>query len=161
AKGAISKETWEFETLHFDSPGGFLNVQGKLDRAPDYSATKMNVQARTANLRQTGRLFDVDLPAEQFDVTATVSGTPYSFRMDRMTGHLGQSDFTGSVALDLKAKPNIDVRLNADFFDLTPLADSVPNIASVGPVVADARAIPNFELPMALLQRINGQIAIK
>jgi len=162
AKGSWGVEKWVFDTLHFESPGGSLSVQGQLDRAPDYSATALNVQARTADLRQTGRLFGIELPAEALEFSAAISGTPYAFRMDRLTGHVGQSDFTGSVRLDLRARPDLDVRLSADLLDLTPLTDSLPDTGgTVGPVVADARSIPNVELPMGLLDRINGRIAIQ
>jgi uncharacterized protein involved in outer membrane biogenesis len=160
AKGSWGIDKWVFETLRFDSPGGYLNVQGQLDRAPDYSATAMNIQARTADLGQTGHLFGIDLPAEPLDFSAAVSGTPSAFRMEHLTGHVGQSDFTGSIALDLMTKPDVDVRLNANFLDLTPLTDSVPDGTVMAPIVQDARSIPNIELPTALFNRINGRIAV-
>jgi uncharacterized protein involved in outer membrane biogenesis len=161
AKGLWNRDSWAFESLHFDTPGGFVNVQGTFDRAPDYSATAMSVQARTANLAATGRLFGIPLPAQPLDFAATISGTPNSFRMQQLTGHFGRTDFSGSVALDLSAKPDLDIHLKSNFLDLTPLTDSVMGTESVTPVKSDGRTIPNIALPMDLLNKIDAQASIQ
>jgi uncharacterized protein involved in outer membrane biogenesis len=162
AKGSWDRDKWFFDTLLFDTPGGFLSVQGKLDRAPDYSTTAMKISARTANLGETGRLFDIDLPAQPLDFTAMISGTPDTFRMQQLSGHFGKSDFSGSIGLDLKAKPNLDIHLRSSVLDLTPLTDAVAGSgAAPARVPLSTRAIPNVELPIALLNRVNGQAEIQ
>ncbi len=162
AKGSWSRDGWSFETLRFDAPGGFINVQGMLDRAPDYSATEMSVQGRTADLGATGRMFGVSLPKQPLDFTATISGTPDTFRMQQLTGHFGESDFAGSVALDLKAKPDLNIRLRSNFLDLTPLSDTVVNgTTPPTPYPVDSRAIPNIALPANLLDEVDAQVAVQ
>ena len=162
AKGQWNRDSWVFDSLHFDTPGGFVNLQGTFDRAPDYSATAMSVQARTANLADTGRLFAVTLPAQPLDFAATISGTPDSFKMQQLTGHFGKTDFSGSVALDLSAKPDLDIRLQSSFLDLTPLTDTVAGVQpTTTPIKPDGRSVPNIALPMDLLNKIDAQASIQ
>ena len=162
AKGSWSQDRWSFETLRFDAPVGFINVQGILDRAPDYSATEMSVQGRTADLAAAGRMFGISLPKQPLDFRATISGTPETFRMQQLSGHLGETDFAGSVALDLKAKPDLDIRLRSNFLDLTPLSNAVVNGTPLPtPFPVDSRAIPNIALPMKLLAEVNAQVSVQ
>src|SRR4029450_1979387 len=60
--GSWRYDKWTFDAFHFESPGGSLNLQGRLDRAPDYSATALTVKVRTSDLETTGRLFDLNPP---------------------------------------------------------------------------------------------------
>ncbi len=162
AKGLWNSDSWTFDSLRFDTPGGFVNVQGTLDRAPDYSATAMSVQARTTNLGATGRLFGVDLPSQALDFSATISGTPDTFEFQHVTGHFGETDFAGSVALDLQSKARLDIQLHSNYLDLTPLTDTVAaNEPQPSPVKTDDRMIPNIALPSGLLDKIDARATIE
>ncbi len=154
-------DKWTFDTLHFESPGGFLSLQGRLDRAPDFSATALTVKGRTADLETTGRLFGLSLPAQPLDVTAVITGTPTAFRMDGLSGHFGKTDFAGSVGLDLTSKPDLDIRLTSNFLDLTPLTDVVGNQMPTTAVPLDSKSIPDIELPLDLLNRVNAVASIQ
>ncbi len=154
-------DKWTFDTLHFEVPGAFLSLQGRLDRAPDFSATALTAKARTNDLRATGRMFDLDLPAQPLDVAAVITGTPTAFRMDGLTGHFGKTDFVGSAGLDLTSKPNLDIRLTSNFLDLTPLTDAVGNQLPTTAVRLDSKAIPNVALPLHLLNEVNGTASIQ
>ncbi len=158
ARGSWTEARWMFDALRVDTPAAFIHVQGTLDRAPDYSATAMKAEARSADLAQTGALFGIDLPAGAFNAQATISGTPTAFRMDPLKGNFGESDFAGRVGLDLTAaKPVLDVDLRALVLDLTPFMSSTRDVPTVA---ADARAIPDIALPLALLDRIDGRAEI-
>ena len=150
-----------FDTLHFNSPDGSLSLQGRLDRAPDFSATALNVKARTSNLETTGRLFGLNLPKQPLDFMAEITGTPTTFRMNGLVGHFGQSDFVGSVALDLTSKPDLDIRLTSTFLDLTPLTEAVGGQTPTTVVPLDSKSIPNIPLPLDLLNHVNGQASIQ
>ena len=162
ATGTFDREFWSFGTLHLDTPIGFVSVQGKLDRAPDHSATDMRIQARTADPHVVGALFGIDLPAQPLDFTAVISGTFDAFHAAISSGHFGRSDFAGSVELDLHAKPTFDIQIRSNLLDLTPLFDAVADRWSVpSPVVSDSRTIPDIELPTKLLDRVNARVAIQ
>ena len=118
--GSWRDDKWTFDAFHYESPGGSLNLQGRLDRAPDYSATALTVKVRTSDLETTGRLFDLNLPQQALDFVAVVTGTPTTFRMNGLSGHFGKSDFVGSIGLDLTSKPDLDIQLTSNFLDLTP-----------------------------------------
>ncbi len=115
----------------------------------------MNVEARSANLAQTGALFGIDLPEGAFDASATISGTPTAFRMDPLKGQFGESDFAGRVGLDLTAKPVLDVDLRSLALNLTPFMSNATPAAAP----SDARWIPDIALPLALLDRIDARAA--
>ncbi len=156
ARGSWTAQRWMFDALRVDTPAAFIHVDGTLDRAPDYSATAMNVEVRSANLAQTGALFGVDLPAGALHASATISGTPTAFRMDPLKGQFGDSDFAGNIGLDLTAKPVLDVELQSGTLDLMPF------LSRVTPVTAavDARRIPDIALPLGLLARVDGRAVI-
>jgi len=102
------------------------------------------------------------LPPQPLDLRATISGTPNTFRMNSIAGRFGHSDFLGSAALDLKAKPELDLRLQSTFLDLGPLVDFLLR-RSGDPYTAppsDSRALPNYVLPTDFLSRANAQVSI-
>lgn len=153
-------DKWTFDTFHFDSPGGFLSLQGRLDRAPDFSATALTVKARTSDLETTGRLFGLHLPDQPLDLTAVITGTPTTFRMDGLSGHFGKTDFAGTIGLDLTSKPDLDIQLTSNFLDLTPLTDAVGETPTAT-VPLDSKSIPNVTLPLDLLNEVNAQASIQ
>ena len=162
ANGSWSRNGWLFDSLRVDTPAAFVKLQGRLDRAPDYSATALSVEAHSANLAQAGALFGIGLPAQPLQFTTKISGTPTSFRMQQLTGSFGESDFSGSVALDLTAKPDLDVRLQSDLLDLTPFTGTRTDTAREPHTVAvKTRLIPDTALPFALLERLNARVAIQ
>ncbi|MCX7063298.1 MAG: hypothetical protein NT024_01740, partial [Proteobacteria bacterium] len=81
ANGSWSRNGWLFDSLRVDTPAAFVKLQGRLDRAPDYSATALSVEAHSANLAQAGALFGIGLPAQPLQFTTKISGTPTSFRI--------------------------------------------------------------------------------
>ena len=159
--GSWRYDKWTFDTFHFESPGGSLNLQGRLDRAPDYSATALTVKVRTSDLETTGRLFDLNLPQQALDFVAVVTGTPTTFRMNGLSGHFGKSDFVGSIGLDLTSKPDLDIQLTSTFLDLTPLTDAVGSQTPTATVPLDSKSIPNWTLPLHLLNEVNARAAIQ
>jgi uncharacterized protein involved in outer membrane biogenesis len=159
--GSWMFDKWTFDTLHFEVPGGFLSLRGRLDRAPDFSATALTVSARTVDLETTGRLFGLHLPAQPLDVAAVITGTPTAFRMEGLSGHFGKTDFVGSIGLDLTSKPDLDIRLTSNFLDLTPLTDVVGNQMPTTTVRLDSKSIPNLALPLELLNEVNGIASIQ
>ena len=162
AIGSWSRDGWSFDTLRVDTPAAFINMQGRLDQAPDYSTTALSVEARSVNLALAGALFGVELPAQPLQLTARISGTPTAFRMDPLTGNFGESDFSGHVALDMTAKPELDVRLQSEVLDLTPFFGPTPDTADPARTVAiKTRLIPDVDLPLTLLERINARVAIQ
>jgi len=59
--------------------------------------------------------------------------------MERLTGRFGETDFSGSIGLDLQAKPDLDIRITSKFLDLTPLTDAVGGSAAIA---IDSKSIP-------------------
>jgi hypothetical protein len=162
ARGAWGVDKWTFDPLIIETQRGYLRMHGTLDQAPDFSATALDIQLRTPNLAQSARLFDVDLPAQPFDLATSVSGTPDSFRMSRVSGHFGRSDFAGSAALELKGKPELDLNLTSAFLDLGPLTEFFAPPASEARAAKNAAgAIPNVSIPTELLNRANAKVAIR
>ena len=166
AHGSWGTDKWTFEPLIVETQNGYLRLHGTLDQPPDFSATALDVQLRTPDLAQSARMFDWDLPSEPFDLAASITGTPTTFRMDKMSGHFGKSDFAGSAALDLKgAIPEVDLDLKSGFLDLAPLTEFVAPPRAVAAQAAarssgPERLIPDFALPTDLLKRANARAAI-
>ncbi len=161
ARGTRRADKWSFDPFVVETPGGYLKLEGTLDAAPDYSATAANLQIRATNLAESGRFFGVDLPAEPLHLVAIVSGTPTAFRLDSMSGQLGRSDFDGRAALDLGAKPLIDLAVSSTFMDLDLLAPGTSD-ATTAMIVTDAdRVIPPLALPSELLNSVNARISLQ
>jgi uncharacterized protein involved in outer membrane biogenesis len=79
-----------------------------------------------------------------------------------LSGHFGKTDFSGSVALNLSTKPDLDIRLQSNFLDLTPLTDTVGGTdPATTPIKPDGRTIPNIALPLDLLSKIDAQATIQ
>ncbi|MEQ1800861.1 MAG: AsmA-like C-terminal region-containing protein [Gammaproteobacteria bacterium] len=170
-RGQAQGGAWQLDEAEFNTPGASVTASGKLDWAPDFSATMLKVTAKATDLAAAGRLVALDLPAQEFDVTAEFTGTPTAFKVERATGRLGPTDFDGHLQLDLpeQQRPVLDVDFRSDLLDLTPYlgnaeaAGVTPPGSPSGPVRrrTNPRLIPDTTIPLAWLNRLDGSFAIR
>ncbi len=165
-RGRAQGGAWQLDEAEFDTDAGRVSGSGRLDWAPDFSATALKVTASAPDLAAAGRLFALDLPAQPFDLTAEFSGTPTAFRAERASGRLGTTDFDGRLQLDLGRRTVLDVDLRSDLLDLTPFAGApspAPAGGSPGPVRrrASPHLIPDTPIPLGWLDRLDGSLAVR
>jgi uncharacterized protein involved in outer membrane biogenesis len=168
-RGQAQGGAWRLAEAEFKTDAASITGSGKLDWAPDFSATALKVSVSGSDLAAAGRLFAVDLPAQPFDLTAEFTGTPTSFRVERASGSLGPSDFDGSLEIHLGLRTVLDVDFRSDLLDLTPFlgapetAAAGTNPASPGPRRrrSTARVIPDTPIPLNWLKRFDGSLAVR
>ena len=170
-RGRAQGGTWQLDEAEFNTDAGRVSGSGKLDWAPDFSATALKVTATAADLAAAGRLFAVSLPAQPFELTAEFTGTPTAFKVERASGRLGTTDFDGRLQLGLGRRTVLDVDFHSDLLDLTPFtgkpAEAGPASAaaagSPGPVRrrASPRLIPDTPIPLGWLDRLDGSLAVR
>ncbi len=168
-RGRAQSGTWQLSEAEFNTDVGRVSGSGRLDWAPDFSATALKVTATAADLAAAGRLFAISLPTQPFDLAAEFTGTPTAFKMERASGRLGTTDFDGRLQLELGRRTVLDVDFRSDLLDLTPFtaasaeAASAPVQRSAGPVRrrANPRLIPDTPIPLDQLDRFDGSLAVR
>ncbi|MDH5255120.1 MAG: AsmA family protein [Gammaproteobacteria bacterium] len=169
-RGRAQGGAWQLDEAEFNTPAGRVTAGGRLDWAPDFSATDLTLTVTAADLAALGRLFALDLPAQPLDLTAGFTGRPAAFRAERVAGRLGTTDFDGRLELDLRERPTVDVDFRSELVDLTPyLGEPAPAPATAtaagapGPSRrrASPRLIPDTPIPLGWLQRFDGSLAVR
>lgn len=167
-RGRAQGGAWQLDEAEFNTPAGRVTAGGRLDWAPDFSATDLTLTVTAADLSALGRLFALDLPAQPLDLTAKFTGRPAAFRAERVAGRLGTTDFDGRLELDLRDRPTVDLDFRSDLVDLTPyFGPPAPVTAAAagtpGPARrrASPRLIPDTPIPLQWLKRFDGSLAVR
>lgn len=167
AVGTWNKDRWLFEKFNIDLDDSRLSFSGELDQPPDWSSTELELDMQIKSLAALGLINGRRLKDTAFDLAAHFSGTPETFEMDDLTARLGQSDFSGQLALSLEQPiPDIDVRIKSNLLDLDEFADEDDQDDAVDEEQSsdtpdDGRLIPEWELPLDFLTKFNANLAIE
>ena len=167
AVGTWDKDRWLYDKFNIDLDDSRLSIRGQLDQPPDWSSTELELDLQIKSLARLGLINGRRLPDTAFDLTAHFSGTPGTFEMDDLVAHLGQSDFSGQLALSLEQPiPDIDARINSNLLDLDAFADEDNQDAAAETEQSsegadDGRLIPDWELPLEFLGKFNAHLAIE
>ncbi len=112
-----------FENIAAGIGSASIAIIGALDRPPDVKATSVILKAHGPSLASLGSIAGRRLPDKAFDLDATLDGSQNVLRIERMTAHLGDSDLTGQLFIDLKEKPTVTVNFHSKLLDLAQFMD--------------------------------------
>jgi uncharacterized protein involved in outer membrane biogenesis len=165
ARGKWRGERWTFENFNIRLGEGELKGSGIFDEPPDLSNTDLQLDVNIPSLATVGLLNGERLPAETLDLTAHFTGTPEDFQMDELRGHIGETDFDGRLAIAIDREvPDVDFRFNSEVLDLRPLLGPQKTAEDTAEMEiesdGDGRVIPNVELPLDQLKRVNASLDI-
>lgn len=163
ARGKWRGERWTYEDFSFRVGESELNGSGRFDEPPDLSNTDLQLDVKIPSLAALGVINGERLPAEALDLTAHFTGTPIEFQMDQLRGSIGESNFDGKLAIALDREvPDIDLKFDSEVVDLRPfLGEEDPSEDPAAAEVSsdsDGRAIPDLELPLDQLRRVNATL---
>jgi uncharacterized protein involved in outer membrane biogenesis len=166
AAGKRNKGRWTFDAVSITLNDARLGFAGQLDQPPDWSATELILDAQIDSLARLGLINGRRLPDVPLELDTHFTGAPGIFEMDKLTARLGDSDFSGQLALSLEQEiPDIDVRIDSNLLDLDAFADedrqddAEEEPASQEP--DDGLLIPEWELPVDVLRKFNARLAIE
>ncbi len=172
ARGTVANGRWKFETAELSSGLGRVAGSGTLAWAPDFSATRLQLEIQADSLADVGRLADISLPAEPFEITAEFSGTPTALVARNARGRLGESDFAGQFTVSLADRPTVDVELKTSMLDLRryilshaepepePEPEKEKATAARG-AARTARLIPDRRLPLDWLRNFDASVSVQ
>lgn len=168
--GSWRNERWSFDPVLIALGDAKLRFSGELDQPPDWSATEMALDINVADLARLGLINGRRLPATPLALNAHFSGTPDTFEMDGLTGTLGRSDFSGTLALTTgNGIPEIDIDIDSNLLDFSQLLAAEPEpgdeepeslLEEVEESTTDKFVIPDWELPLERLKTFNARISI-
>lgn len=160
-RGMAQDGNWDITTARLTSAAGSVTARGGLVRDADWLRAALQVEARAASLADAGQVFGVSLPPQPLDFSALLSGTPAAFRLEQMSGRLGATDFAGSVRLERRERPVMDLEIVAELLDLGPLLPDIRTEPSPGPARPATRLIPDEPLPLGMLEAFDGSVDIR
>jgi hypothetical protein len=167
ALGKWDEDRWSFDAVKIEIDDARLDFSGKLDQPPDWSATELNLDANIGNLAKLGLINGRRLPAMPFELRAHFTGTPGTFEMDELTARLGESDFSGQIAISLQKQiPGIDIRIQSNRLDIDAFATQYDQPAELeedesSEVPDDDRLIPDREIRLDILRKFDAQLALE
>lgn len=167
ATGKWNEAQWRFDKVMLDFEGSQIDFRGELDKPPDWSATELWLRANIGSLAKLGIISKRRLPDLPLVLDTHFTGTPNSFEMDELEASLGTSDISGTFRLSLEKQiPDVQARLRSQLLDVDALLAG-PDETSTGvqtePMQApdDGRIIPDWQLPLESLRKVNASIDIK
>ena len=167
ATGKWDEDRWTFEKFNIYLDYARLSYAGELDQPPDWSETKLTLNAQIGSLARLGLIDGRRLPEIPLELDMNFSGTPDTFHMDKLKAHLGQSDFSGQLTISLEQEiPEIDIRISSNLIDLDEFAAEENQQTTLleeksSETSADDRLIPDRELRMDRLTKFNAHLALE
>jgi uncharacterized protein involved in outer membrane biogenesis len=158
AAGTRRGDNWSLQGLQFQTATGSIDLQGDLLVSPRISATDLAVEMRTTSLRDAGRLLDKHWPDQLLDLRGRFSGVLDDFRLEKVSGRFGSTDFVGRISLNTAGKqPDMDIQLSSARVDLSDwLAKPGARAAS-----QSQRLIPDISVELPDLRGYTAKLALK
>jgi uncharacterized protein involved in outer membrane biogenesis len=166
--GTRRGDQWSLQGLSFRTASGFISLQGNLLVSPEVSATGLGVEVHTENLRDVGKLIGRLWPEQPLELKGRFSGGASDFAIEKVSGQLGSTDFSGQASLHMGGKQlDMDIRLEAGVVDL---ADFLPKPAAKAkpdaPVKREGhdkkiRLIPEVELEYPDISGYTAKLTLK
>ena len=135
--------------------GSTIGLVGQIEDPGHAGGLAVDFVAEGKNLADLTPLATVPLPPfGPYRLAAALSEPDGAFRLDRLSGRLGGSDFAGDVRISFAGpRPRIEANLIAERFDAKDVG-LVPAGSGGGP--AGGRLIPADPLPFEALRRVDG-----
>lgn len=160
-RGAAHDGNWDIASARLTSAAGSISASGALVHDADVLQAALRLDVRAASLADAGQIFGVILPSQPIGFSAMFSGTPAAFRLEQMSGSVGASDFTGSLRLDRRQRPVIDLSFESQLLDLGPFLSGLRAGAPSGSARAATRLIPDAPLPFGVLDTFDGSVDVR
>jgi len=116
-----------FDRVAVQLGGHSITLHGSLGEAPRLVGTDLELYASGESTALIAELTGFrKLPDHSFRISGRFHGTPEEFTTDGLEIVLGESDLTGSLEVDIRAKPAVTARLSSKHLDLAPFMQASP-----------------------------------
>jgi len=124
------------------------------------------VKAHGPRLSDLGRIQGIVLPAESFDISATVNHAGNRTRISDLTANISNRKLSGELLYEQRGRPFIDLNLTGGGINLsefmvaeTQAADATSHTAETTP--SDRRIIPDQPVSLEVLDALDAHLRIK
>ena len=148
---------------HFDLSIGNLEVsmKGALDEKTNGENLNIVLTASSGDISVLGRLNGDRLPAQALNIAADFKGNASQFRVNNLSGSLGDSQLNGSLDVSLRgARPDIKLVLNSKYIDTRPYLKTPDPDEDTKPGAKSDRLIPATPLPLDILSAADMNIKL-
>jgi len=165
ARGSWDDKRVSVESGHLQLDDASIEAQGEISLPPEAAATRLVLSASGDSLADLGQFGELRLPAEAFQIDASLQGDANGLHLPALDARVGESDLGGSLQIEFTEKPLIRIDLESDVLDLEellPVDDNPENDATLPqPQAGDGRLIPQLAVPVDLLNRVNLETRIR
>lgn len=162
---AVGKKHGDMLALkHVDASIGNLKVsmKGGLDEETKDESLDVTFNASSKDISALGHFNGDRLPAIALNIDANFKGNTQQFKVDNLSGSLGDSLLEGSLDVSLIGpKPDINLMLNSKYIDTRPFLRSTDSDDEAEPGANSDRLIPAIPLPLNLLASTDLSINLK
>jgi len=164
ARGSLQPNFIDIDNLDMRLGSSNIELGGRLTLKPEVAAENIAIKASGRKLTDLGKFDGWQFEPVPFSASATVSGTGNHIVMDNMDIIAGPSDLRGNIELYLGEVATINAVLHSNRIDArTPeskLDRQAPAEAAPTAERPDNRVIPDFNLPLELLEELNGKLVL-
>ena len=159
---------YQFDRVSIQLGDYLADVHGSVGEPPRLVGTDVELRASGPSLALIGELAGLEqLPDELFRVGGRFKGTPELFTTDGLEIVLGDSDLSGSLEVDIRAKPAVTARLSSKHLDLAPFMQASPEGGDDSTDTAVAAGTPkkktvisNNPIDFAPLHRADADVTV-
>lgn len=162
-----TKELWVIDDLDISMAEGHIEAAGRIDHPPNFDRTDLKFRGEFASLRNFSAVIGRELPDDPVRLKLHLLGEAKEIALRDFTGYFGESDITGDFSYRAGDIPRIDASLVSRRINLEPYLPPIeevkasPTAATKSPIDKKARLIPDIEIPMGELSKLDASIDVK
>ena len=144
----LGRDSVLLHNFEFDLGAIQARMNGSVDASSGPTSVQLSASIDLPSLSKFDGLMDRDFPDIPVTVNTSITGRGRQITVELMQAKLGSSDLSGTINLNLSARPFIDGRLRSNFLDVTWLTKSrksEKNLSKPAARVFPDKAIPPID----------------
>jgi hypothetical protein len=160
ARGELRGSYLSIDSLEVTLGDARVQVGGDLELSETGRATSFRISSNIPSLGRLGQFNGRRFREQSISLDANLTGSQGVLSMDDFSVKMGDSDIRGNLRYQVGDVPRLEVDVFSDsivFVEL--LEESASEQPTVSPI-ADGRLIPDIEIPLDVLQKLNATLDI-
>ncbi|MGB5690352.1 MAG: AsmA-like C-terminal region-containing protein, partial [Woeseiaceae bacterium] len=160
-RGYFSDARWSFDKYELTVGKARMQANGTLDFRGEGEESRFNFSGDIPSLAAIGQFQGRQFRDQSLSWQAIVTSNNGIVDIGDLHGRLGDSEITGSARVSIAEIPEVSLDIQSDSLVLVPLLAEEMATPDEDEVVEDTRLIPDFELPVQALRKLNGTINLR
>jgi len=164
-RGEVTDELWQLDDGQLKIGQTELTATGAIRRTGD--SGKLNIQAKSPYVERLGTIMGIELlPGRSLELSGALERRGDTLTMSNFLGRTNKGNLAGNISYTFGTPPSLKATLTSTLLDLTWITDPAKKEiledkpAREAEQRKDGRLIPDWELPLEGMKRLNVDLSI-